>query len=598
LIFSSPITSTLTHVAVLAPAHDPAALLAAAQVAAVADLPDFLFVASLAGACCQAGSTECLHGWAELAARHGVITLDAFAGSSSGDAYGSSCGAGAATSGPSADVAAAAADAAPQPIQLRKMLSMVAEVSEECSFDGSEHEGELDMLPAVEEGEEGACEADDAIEDAAEAEAQQQQLLASGDSTNHAAAAIAAGASAGRSLLSSSQCTADLLVAAAAVGLVPRPGSGCHLASSGGGSGLLLLHLDATPLTIRSSECQPACKAVKLQLGCGSLGQSLPAGSLQVNSAPACRAIVHACRPFAIAGRESDADHLYWLQSYPLGGNLQRSALSMQQIQQQLPPLYGSQHQLQPLCWVAEIGGYPAAALMLQPAAQQQHKHGRIGQVLEVLLAAVFPEMEQSAEVFAALASYALQQLLADSSVAEVVQGNLLLLPAMQRQAADASGASPASGAPGALLLRFTSSSPQQQWLRRSLKYAAGCSLDLLASAVAAHMQDLAAGNPDASGAAAAGNLAAASADAASVAAVVRAARRLSSMWTDGPAASPGAEEAAAEELFADATAVVTGFMEAAGFPSECVLLQCLAHAAFHTVYCISPGAALLMCVP
>ena len=79
---------------------------------------------------------------------------------------------------------------------------------------------------------------------------------------------------------------------------------------------------------------------------------------------------------------------------------------------------------------------------MLQPAAQQQQ--GQQGEVLEVLLAAVFPEMEQSAEVFAALASYALQQLLASSSVAEVVQGNLLLLPAMQRQAADASGPPPA----------------------------------------------------------------------------------------------------------------------------------------------------------
>ena len=280
----------------------------------------------------------------------------------------------------------------------------------------------------------------------------------------------------------------------------------------------------------------------------------------------------------------------------------------MQQIQQQLPPLptpSGQQHQQQqqqPLCWVAEIGGYPAAALMMQPADQQQPKQGRQGQVLEVLLAAVFPDMDQSAEVFAALASYALQQLLADRGVAEVAQGNLLLLPAMQRHAAtDASGAPPASGAPGALLLRFTSSISstdrglQQQWQQRSLAYAAGCSLDLLASAVTAHMQDLAAGGPDggpdAAAAASAGMSAAAAADAASVAAVVKAARRLSSLWTDGPAASPGAEEAAAEELFADATAVVTGFMEAAGFPSECGLQNAASQreASHHTAPTPSP---------
>ena len=239
---------------------------------------------------------------------------------------------------------------------------------------------------------------------------------------------------------------------------------------------------------------------------------------------------------------------------------------------------------------------------MLQPAAQQQQ--GQQGEVLEVLLAAVFPEMEQSAEVFAALASYALQQLLASSSVAEVVQGNLLLLPAMQRQAADASGPPPASGAPEALLLRCTSSTcstgsgPQQQWQPRSLRYAAGCSLDLLASAVAAHMQDLAAGSPDgpdAAAAATAGTSAAAAADAASVAAVVKAARRLSSMWTDGPAAAAGAEEAAAEELFADATAVVTGFMEAAGFPSEC-RGAAAASVCSHTAHCTCPRTVVWLC--
>ena len=244
--------------AVLAPAHDPAALLAAARAAGVADLPDFVFVASLADVCCQAGSTDCLRGWAELAARHGVITLDAFAGSSSGGGGGSSSGAGAATFGPSADAAAAAAAATPHPIQLHKMLSMVAE---ECSFDGSQQEGEQDMLPAVEEGEEGACETEDSIDDAAKAAAQ-QLLLASGDSTIHAAAATAAGDGVGCSLQSRPQCAAELLAAAAAVGLVPRPGSGCHLAGSGSGSGsgssLQFLHLDATPLTIRSGECQPA----------------------------------------------------------------------------------------------------------------------------------------------------------------------------------------------------------------------------------------------------------------------------------------------------------------------------------------------------
>ena len=167
--------------------------------------------------CCQeAGGTACLAGWAGLAARHGLMSLDVFecggggAGARAAAAGGGSSGAGAATP-----------RAAASRRQLRKMLSMVAEGA-------GEGEGE------------GQDESEGAERAAATAAA---EPCAEGASAEGAEQPAATGAAPRR--------PAELLAAAAAAGLVPRPGSGCHLTTAGGDGCASLLHLDPLPFRIR-----------------------------------------------------------------------------------------------------------------------------------------------------------------------------------------------------------------------------------------------------------------------------------------------------------------------------------------------------------
>lgn len=262
--------------------------------------------------------------------------------------------------------------------------------------------------------------------------------------------------------------------------------------------------------------------------------------------------------------------------------------------------------------------------LMLQPQQQRQgtppwpgrQQHAQQGagpppRELALLMAAVFPEVdrEQSAGLFMALASYALQQLLAAGRPAAVRQGNLLL----QQLARAGSGAGlsrmGSTSLADMLLLRVVGSPAgggAGRWQQHSLEFAPGHSLDTMALSVAAHMQELATepgsapgsrpGSRRASRAASRGSRLGTSTEPAagpgglssassaesgallaqhSVDTVVRAARRLSALWqqpTEAPllaAAAPGAEDMAAEELLVDASGVVTGYMEAAGFDSE-----------------------------
>ncbi|KAL4457259.1 hypothetical protein ABPG75_012124 [Micractinium tetrahymenae] len=615
--------SGTAHVAVQAVAHNPAALVQAARVAGVENLREFVFLTSLGDACRDAGNVTSLHAWAALASMHGIVTLDLFAArhtkhsssgsesSDSGDASnrdslgssgsGSSGGtAGSSSSSSSSSSSASQAAAAQQPMQLQplvrlpskrrmyRQLSMVTELAEEeDEKEGGEADvaSELEYLRALaampEEELDGA--GDDklgAIAEEPSAEGEEEERDAP------AAAATAAGARPRASLL---RTAPRLLTAAAAAGLVPRPGSGCHL-SCEDGSALLLLHLDTIPFSIRK-------------------------------------------------GHAFDAEHLYWLQLYALGGGLQRSALSMQQIQECLSPDDDDQQQPKPagehgpLCFVAEIGGCPAAVLMLQPqqarqatppwpgrAQQAQRAPTPPPQDLSLLMAAMFPEMDrdQCAGLFMALASYTLQQLLAAGRPAAVRQGNLLL----QQLARAGSGAGlsrmGSASLADMLLLRVVSApagsasggadTAAARWQQHSLEFASGHSLDSMAVAVAAHMQELATEPGSAPGsrpgsrrasraasrggsrpgtaaepaAAAPGGLSTASSAESgsllsqqSVDTVVKAARRLSALWqrpVEGPLLGPasvGPEEMAAEELLVDAAGVVTGYMEAARFDTS-----------------------------
>ena len=264
-----------------------------------------------------------------------------------------------------------------------------------------------------------------------------------------------------------------------------------------------------------------------------------------------------------------------------------------------------------PLSFVADICGCPAAALVLQPAAaappsteQRRRLQARQGAgapsallELQVVFAAVFPEMDQSAEVVAALASYALLQLMVANRPVEVQQGNLLLLPAMQRQAGKRGSAAahlepPASGAPTAVLLHThlepatmaaTSARAAMQWQHSTLEFAPGGSLDLLAASVAADMVDLAtpalAAAPSApapaplplplSTSSTVGNPGSEQAPAAADPEACR--LSLSGALPDSLAAETGEEgdEEGGEHLDGSVAAVVIGFMEAAGFSSE-----------------------------
>lgn len=306
-------------------------------------------------------------------------------------------------------------------------------------------------------------------------------------------------------------------------------------------------------------------------------------------------------------GREADTDHLYWLQSYSLGGSLQRNALSLQKLQRALPPATGD---APPLCFVAEIGGAPAAALLLQPAeeapAAAAAPEPQQGRVLQVLLAAAFPGLDQCAEVMGALLSYALCQLVADGATAALQQGNLLLLPGMQLLAPVAVEL-PASEAVDAPVLTIaasefteddsagsggsgegTDAEPEQRqeqptaaWQQHSVCFEPGASLDGLASCVAAYLYELSDTHQpflDAQGPTDDAS-APPPEDADAVAAVLRTARRISRQWqaAAAPAATgAAAEAAAAADVFADVSAVVQGFLDAAGFDSERALLLVL----------------------
>ena len=246
---------------------------------------------------------------------------------------------------------------------------------------------------------------------------------------------------------------------------------------------------------------------------------------------------------------------------------------------------------------------------------------------LVIQLAALFPEMasEQCAGVFAALASYTLHQLLAEGRAAVIRQGNLLLQQSHSKTDSRLSGSSTwgRAGADAPLLrvaaapyedasaeLKAPDTPPLLE--EHTIQFAPGHSFDSLAFAVAVRMRDLDAAEPAAhaavrvrNGAAlppiqsptataplgAAPNTTLNSASATtslnpSIIAVVNGARRLSSMFLQpaelsssgssnaATAAAAAVAAAAAEELLADVTAVVEGFMEAAGFASEFVCLR------------------------
>jgi 3-oxoacyl-(acyl-carrier-protein) synthase len=442
--------------------------------------------------------------------RRGSLSAGDSSGSA-GDASGSGA-TGAATLGPGPEFLRP-----PRGRRLQKALSIVREASEEGLLDdlSASQLAPLEEEAESEEGEEPECDDDDtsaAAATAAEGAAPQPECS---DSSSSACGMLRA---------------SDLLAAAAAAGLVPRPGEGCHLTLDGpvGSGSALLLHLDPIPFAIR--------------YGC-----------------------------------LADADHLFWLHSYAVAGGLQRNVLTLEHIKQALVPAVPG---APPLCFVAEIGGYPAAALLLQPAEQAAEEQparqaaGQQGRELQLLLAAVFPEMQERAQVLAALLSYTLQQLVADGATLTVQQGSLLVLPALHRLAPAAFDGLPASAVTGdasAPLLSIASSPfgaaadpAQLSWLLYRTQFAPGMSLDGFVLAVSAHMQEFSA-SPHTS----ITPLAAAPPDAAAVAAVVRAARRISQAWQDAGPAGAGAEEAAAEELVGEVTAVVTGFMDAAGFPTE-----------------------------
>ena len=333
----------------------PEALLAAVLAAGLPDPHDFVFVQSLVrrgrqgvnrgstpcrsvhahrlhprrpqAECCRAAGPASLAAWQHLAGEHGVISIDSFQlahpsatdGASSSRAEGG--GLAAATAGPPP---AAAVPHAATPAQ--RTLSAVPETTgegEEGHPDEAGGPGQGAVLPA---------------------------------------AATAGGQGPGPST------AVDLLSAAAAVGLLPRPVMGCHFVSGGGGGSIAasVLHLDQIPFAIRQ-------------------------------------------------GHTSDAEQLEGLQACALQGGLQRAALAPSELRARLA---GSQPGT--LCWVTDIEGYIAAAVMLewvptaacqhlqpqgeepqQPAEQQAAEQD--GGVLRLVLAAVHPALEERVEICCAL---------------------------------------------------------------------------------------------------------------------------------------------------------------------------------------------------
>lgn len=141
--------------------------------------------------------------------------------------------------------------------------SQLATVDEEAEAEEGEEPAYSDEQQAI--GQEGSSAAGTACDDSTSAAAatagEAAATLAPSDTS--AAAATAAEDAAPQpecSGSSSSACgmqrASELLAAAAAAGLVPRPGEGCHLTldSAFGSGSALLLHLDTIPFAIRYGE--------------------------------------------------------------------------------------------------------------------------------------------------------------------------------------------------------------------------------------------------------------------------------------------------------------------------------------------------------
>lgn len=212
--------------------------------------------------CCQqAGGADWLCGYAELASQHGIISLDFF--EHGGRQWGglAGCPEDASSSGVagSGDAAGPApGPAPPQRQRLQKMLSIVREASEEGLEEGPSQETPL-QLATLEEEDEDSCSWEPSA-GAASSRQPSEEREAEGclgeEGGAHAAAATAAAATASEPSGSSAadgflERVGELLAAAAAAGLVPRPGSGCHLTCGGGSGSAALLHLDPVPFAIR-----------------------------------------------------------------------------------------------------------------------------------------------------------------------------------------------------------------------------------------------------------------------------------------------------------------------------------------------------------
>ena len=193
-----------------------------------------------ADACLHAtDSATCLLAWGELAARHGVVTLDSFDCAASRRASVRAADNAPAHGGAPGPGAANPAAQAHQPTlaemrRLHKVLSMVAEENAGDADEARSTGGSPPPLPGIAEW----LPADD-CEEAEEANAH------GGEAAAPATADAASGAVSSPS---------DLLAAAAGCRLAPRPGSGRHLTCSERHRQLLLVHLDVIPLAIRNGE--------------------------------------------------------------------------------------------------------------------------------------------------------------------------------------------------------------------------------------------------------------------------------------------------------------------------------------------------------
>lgn len=159
----------------------------------------------------------------------------------------------------------------------------------------------------------------------------------------------------------------DGLAACGATGLLPRPDASVHAIDMGSGHRLTAIHMDQVPFTLR---------------------QATP----------------------------TDAGAIHQLQAY-VTPNLLHRRTSFHKMVKQLEALGRGRH-----CWVAEVGGQVAAAVLLQPA------EGALG-CLAFQLVAVHPALEERAEVLCALIYFVIEHLINNSAVHELCQGNLRLAP-------------------------------------------------------------------------------------------------------------------------------------------------------------------------